>query len=279
MNTSSPPTPKLRADEWIGQLIEGRFEISRLLGAGSQALVFEATQHPIGRKVALKVLQPSSLQPEARASFEQRFFREAQLTSQINRASCDLILIIGDVIDAQGNEDQLRRCLQGLRATHHKLAIPGNWEYWGKVNMKRLQALYESLGIRFLNNDRFTFHWPGAPIRIVGLDDYLAGKPRYDLIQDPFDGPSLILSHCPGSADEIAPKLRSPALITSGHTHGGQVAPFGRSIITPPGSGRYVRGWYRPSGQCDLYVSVGLGNSGVPLRVGARPTVTILDIT
>jgi predicted MPP superfamily phosphohydrolase len=62
----------------------------------------------------------------------------------------------------------------------------------------------------------------------------------------------------------------------SGHTHGGQVAPFGIATILPPGCGRYVAGWYRDSGP-PMYVSRGIGTSLFPVRIGATPELVRID--
>ena len=49
------------------------------------------------------------------------------------------------------------------------------------------------------------------------------------------------MSHCPDSF-EYLPNF--PLVALSGHTHGGQIAPFGLRLILPPGSGNYAQGWY-----------------------------------
>jgi predicted MPP superfamily phosphohydrolase len=49
------------------------------------------------------------------------------------------------------------------------------------------------------------------------------------------------------------------------------VAPFGVATIMPKGCGRYVAGWYRDAGGPPLYVSRGIGTSGLPIRIGATP--------
>jgi hypothetical protein len=59
-------------------------------------------------------------------------------------------------------------------------------------------------------------------------------------------------------------------LLLAGHTHGGQVAPFGLALTLPSGSGRYVAGWYRDAGP-PMYVSRGIGTSLIPVRLGATP--------
>jgi predicted MPP superfamily phosphohydrolase len=66
-------------------------------------------------------------------------------------------------------------------------------------------------------------------------------------------------------------------LVLSGHTHGGQIAPFGITLVTPRGSGSYVKGWYHQEGH-SMYVMRGIGTTGVPLRIGATPELLVLDI-
>ena len=87
------------------------------------------------------------------------------------------------------------------------------------------------------------------------------------------------------AADGALPRaLRSRARHTTapftafaGHTHGGQIAPFGVALVTPPGSGAYVKGWYGAGGQ-RLYVSRGLGNSDIPFRIGSPPELALLTL-
>jgi hypothetical protein len=62
----------------------------------------------------------------------------------------------------------------------------------------------------------------------------------------------------------------------AGHTHGGQVAPFGIATVLPRGCGRYVAGWYREGGP-PLFVSRGIGTSSLPVRIGASPELARFD--
>ena len=65
----------------------------------------------------------------------------------------------------------------------------------------------------------------------------------------------------------------------SGHTHGGQVAIAGWAPVRPPGSGRYVRGWYDDGDGPPMYVSRGIGTVAMlPLRFGAVPEVTFFEM-
>jgi uncharacterized protein len=62
------------------------------------------------------------------------------------------------------------------------------------------------------------------------------------------------------------------------HVHGGQANLFGWAPFVPPGSGSYLRGWYR-DGNPPLYVSRGIGTSIVAARFNAVPEVAIFEIS
>ncbi len=161
-----------------------------------------------------------------------------------------------------------------------KFATLGNWEYQGLCNLTRLRQHYDRAGVRLLINATTRLDTGGAPVDLVGLDDWRAGSPDYDLLRRLPADPgvrTVVLSHCPVTFDSIQTVAARPVTALAGHTHGGQIAPFGVAIIVPDGSGRYVKGWYQAGGHT-LYVSRGLGNSGIPLRIGARPELALLTI-
>ena len=84
-------------------------------------------------------------------------------------------------------------------------------------------------------------------------------------------------SHCPALFDDLPVAPLTKAVMISGHTHGGQIAPFGKALVTPKGSGSYVHGRYQRHGHT-LFVTSGIGTSGVPLRIGAPPEILVLDL-
>ncbi|NBC01413.1 MAG: hypothetical protein GVY15_11225 [Bacteroidetes bacterium] len=67
-----------------------------------------------------------------------------------------------------------------------------------------------------------------------------------------------------------------PQAVLSGHTHGGQVQVLGWAPVRPPGSGRYVSGWYKES-EPHLFVSRGIGTSVFPVRLGASPELPLFE--
>jgi predicted MPP superfamily phosphohydrolase len=188
----------------------------------------------------------------------------------------DLIAIAGDCVES--SEDlPLLEALAPLRAPLGVWASMGNWDYRAG-SAQTLGAELRKQGIELLVNEAVE----RGPICLIGVDDWLVGSPDLALVREIAPrGPSILLSHCPAFFGEVTRALEpdpdARMVVLAGHTHGGQIAPFGFAPITPPGSGRYVAGWY-PAGSRRLYVSRGIGYSQIPIRIGARPEIAVLDL-
>ena len=83
--------------------------------------------------------------------------------------------------------------------------------------------------------------------------------------------------HCPEYADLIPDGVPPPDALLAGHTHGGQVRLPGWVPYTPPGSGRFVEGWYRDA-KVPMYVSRGIGTAVVQARFCCRPELPIFTL-
>ncbi|MGI9590965.1 MAG: metallophosphoesterase, partial [Myxococcota bacterium] len=84
--------------------------------------------------------------------------------------------------------------------------------------------------------------------------------------------PAVLLAHDPASF--AAARGQGIDLQLSGHTHGGQLWPFGWFVrlATP-----WVAGRYR-DGRAQLYVSRGTGFWGPPLRLGSPAEITEITL-
>ena len=51
-----PGSDSLNVDPLIGKVLAGRFTLNKLIARGGLGKVYEATQQPLGRTVALKIL-------------------------------------------------------------------------------------------------------------------------------------------------------------------------------------------------------------------------------
>jgi predicted MPP superfamily phosphohydrolase len=191
----------------------------------------------------------------------------------------DVILLTGDVIGDRHALPALEDFLKSLPEAI-KVAILGNWEHWSGTDLQQLSALYKRYQVRLLINECMPLVVNGVHLSLAGLDDYTAGKP--DLVgtlqQCTQGAPVIMAQHSPGMFDEApSPELGQIAYSLAGHTHGGQVAVGKHALFTPRGSGRYVAGSYQTAWS-DLYVSRGIGTSMIPLRIGARPEIVVLEL-
>jgi predicted MPP superfamily phosphohydrolase len=197
-----------------------------------------------------------------------------KVVSLANQQSPDIFVLAGDIIDESGNENMVEM-FETVEANFAKVAVLGNWEYFSKLDLSMLRKRYGSAGITLLVNSSIDL----PELTIVGLDDFLLGCPDYGILRHASSNgcPILAISHCPKEFIFMSSLSRVPMLTLSGHTHGGQIAPLGWAPFTPPGSGSYVRGWYR-NGKHSMYVMRGVGTTVIPIRIGARPELLVLDI-
>jgi len=234
------------------------------------------SDHAFGRGSTgdrLRILQVSDLHVHGIGTLER------QLLEQMHGSQADLIVLTGDAIDRAADLPALDTLLAEFPTEPRRIAILGNWEYRCGIGLRDLERTYERHGVELLVNRSVEFDNRGRIIRITGLDDIVEGRPDAAAsLADvrPLED-HLVLAHCPITRDSLnTPPGHTASLVLSGHTHGGQVAPFGMATILPRGCGRYVAGWYREGGP-PMYVSRGIGTSLLPVRIGATPELVVID--
>ncbi|MBL8013594.1 MAG: metallophosphoesterase [Candidatus Omnitrophica bacterium] len=202
-----------------------------------------------------------------------------KLAEDINKLKPDILCLTGDAVDRPRYLPVLDEYLGMIDRNIPKFSILGNWEYWGGVDLSALKETYEKYGWQLLVNESVICSLQEKSILITGLDDFIGGDPDIGsaLKQIPNHDFHVVLSHCPEFRDVLVnffPHFSSMDVVLSGHTHGGQVNLLGFIPVLPPGSGRYVKGWYKEKPPA-MYVSSGIGTSLLPLRMGVLPEVTV----
>ena len=95
-STEAVATPG--GDPLVGRTLNGRFSITEPIGIGGMGKVYKAMQAPLDRVVALKVLNPSF--PSTKdPGFQQRFLREASLTSKLRHPNTVTVIDYGQSDD------------------------------------------------------------------------------------------------------------------------------------------------------------------------------------
>jgi len=198
-----------------------------------------------------------------------------RIVDQVNALKPDLIAITGDLVD--GTVERLRDIvapIARLKARHGVFFVTGNHEYYSGVN--EWIAEIRRLGITVLRNERVSIGEGEASFDLVGVDDAHAHQfgfghgedvPRAVAGRDP-NREAVLLAHQPRSV--FAAAEHGIGLQLSGHTHGGQIWPFGYLVrLQQP----VVKGLAK-IGSVWLYVNSGTGYWGPPMRLGAPPEIT-----
>jgi len=206
--------------------------------------------------------------------------RFERLVEIVNAQRPDVVAIVGDLVD--GSVDELREDvapLADLVSEQGVFFVTGNHEYF--VDTRAWLRHLPTLGVDVLHNERVAIRRGTASVDLAGIDDRTAagsGVPGQGADLDAaLDGrndatPVVLLAHQPVMVEQA--RAAGVDLQLSGHTHGGQLWPFDYVIRLDQPS---VEGYSR-HGDTQLYVTSGAGYWGPPMRVGARPEVTVVEL-
>jgi predicted MPP superfamily phosphohydrolase len=224
--------------------------------------------------VGLRIIQVSDL--HLYAGLHPAARRTMDLVAE---AHPDITLLTGDLCEREAQLDNLAPLIAACRGRLATLAVMGNWEYAAGISPARLARTCEAAGAELLLNQARTLEVEEATLSIVGLDDPRAGHalPEQALRAVPSGATTVWTYHAPGYTDSIPGELPRPAFIAAGHTHGGQIRLPPIPALTPPGSGRFVAGWYRDT-FAPLYVSRGIGTAEIRARFLCPPEIPLFTL-
>lgn len=219
-----------------------------------------------------------------------------QLVDYVNSLHPDVIFFTGDVVNRTSSEiDPFVEALSRLQASDGVISILGNHDYgdyynWPSEEMKRqsfahLVEQQRRMGWKLLLNEHIIIDRGSDSLAVIGVEN--VGDPPFSVYGDlqqsyPDISDSLfkiLLTHNPAHWGlEIAGNPQANIGLTlSGHTHAMQIEVLGLS----PAAWRYKTwgGLYRDSGgEHPLYVNIGIGTVGMPMRLGATPEVTLFTL-
>jgi len=196
-----------------------------------------------------------------------------------NRMQVDLVAITGDLIGSADGVPHAVGLLSRLREDVPRLAVLGNHDHvHGKRSLEALLDGMVRLGIVVLRNDAVVVSSRRARLWVAGVDDGYSMRDDLGRVRARVRSaglPKILLSHYPDVAEQVRPGEFS--LVLAGHSHGGQIrAPVVAALASNlHARTRYLRGLYQVNGN-PLYVSAGLGVSGVPFRFLNVPELTTI---
>jgi predicted MPP superfamily phosphohydrolase len=224
----------------------------------------------------------------------QRFLNN--IIAKVNAIHPDIIFITGDLFDGMdANFIDLVKPLNRLNATRGVIFVTGNHETY--VGLNRALHVLKQTNIRVLNNavmdvdglEIIGVSYPGIHNKneIRGLEKARRSSSNH--------GPRILLFHTPTGIrlkdeDELGqhfstywipdtsfklPQELGVNLQLSGHSHAGQIIPFG--LLTKLVYKGYDYG-LRRDGEFSIYTTSGVGTWGPPMRTGNSPEIVVIRL-
>ncbi len=210
-----------------------------------------------------------------------------KIIEKVNLINPDIIVFTGDLIENDLNKNEkeiLTNSLKELDARLGKYAVGGNhdleYDYW--------QDIIEDGGFQNIEEKTaLIYDQAKKPILIYGLSPNLNNDqtPQQKLANfnksleenpDLKNTYKILLMHEPDFVDDF--DFQNFNLILAGHSHRGQIRlPFLGPLLLPKGATKYYDEFYQLE-KTKLYISSGIGNSQVNLRLFNRPSFNFYRI-
>ena len=199
-----------------------------------------------------------------------------------NQADVDLVAITGDFIGSSEGANPAVELLSALRTDVPRVAVLGNHDHvYGRRHLEVLLHGLRDLGIVVLNNEAMPVELSSGLLWVAGVDD------GYSLRDDlnaaigslgPDDFPRILLTHYAEVAERLRPAQAQLSL--AGHSHAGQIRVpiLATMMYNAHARTKYGKGLFMVNGN-PLYVTSGVGMSGIPMRFRNAPEVVMIRFT
>jgi uncharacterized protein len=215
------------------------------------------------------------------------FVRE--IIAKANEFEADIVALTGDYVTNSSRYVKPGiEVLSELRARIGLVAVLGNHDWWEGVDLIRKE--FKRIGVPLIDNSRLFISTNRRIVNrcrrglcIAGVGDQWEDAVDIDkaLQGVPEDMPRLLLSHNPDVAEDerlCVGKYRID-LMLAGHLHGGQVKlPIIGSPMLPSRMKKKYAGGLVAGPTCPVFISRGIGTSGVPVRYGCPPEIVVVDL-
>ncbi|MGH8233202.1 MAG: metallophosphoesterase [Rhodanobacteraceae bacterium] len=199
----------------------------------------------------------------------------AQMVRKLNALHVNLVLFAGDLTyDPPRN---LAATLSPLKKLDMPMyAVLGNHDVQlpGPPLANKIHRVLAGSQVHFIEHRVIDF----PTFRLAGMYDWWSGRDNAAFLRAlPHNKPLLVLMHQPHSLRAL--RGVDFALAIAGHTHGGQVyIPWlTDKLFMLIRDEKYVNGYYdTPTGK--LFVTPGVGVTGLPLRLDCPPTIDVLEL-
>lgn len=200
------------------------------------------------------------------------------LIAQCRKHPIDMIALTGDFLDRVKSKDTFLQYLEqivSLKPRYGVYAVFGNHDYVIEPHLPELKKEMEKRGCDVLINEHRTIQVDGKKVNIIGIDDHYSGHSNaakaYENVED---GINLVLTHDP----TVVLTMSSYPFdyLLSGHFHGGQILypkAYHLYKMSELPKRQIIKGLHYHDKKA-FYISEGLGQTGVNIRLRSRPEIT-----
>ncbi|WP_172369517.1 metallophosphoesterase [Sporosarcina jiandibaonis] len=208
----------------------------------------------------------------------------SHLYSILKNQHIDLIALTGDFLDRKRSIPKLLpylKVLNKLNPKHGTYAVFGNHDYvLQHPEFTKLKQLLEDNGCKTMINENDVLSINGERVNIIGIDDFSTNRSNIDKSFEGIkNGYNLVLTHDPNIVLNM--ENVSYDYLLSGHFHGGQIhwpKPYHLVKMGKLVRLNMIKGLHKHKGK-PFYISEGLGQTGVNIRFGSRPEITLHHLT
>lgn len=201
------------------------------------------------------------------------------LIDQCRGQQIDLIALTGDFLDQIESIDKFLSYLDHivqLKPRYGVYAVFGNHDYVIEPYLPQLKREMDKRGCHVLLNEHRTINIGDKKLNIIGIDDHYSGHSdvakAYKHVQD---GVNLVLTHDP---TVVLTMNQYPFdYLLSGHFHGGQILypkAYHLYRMSELPKKEMIKGLHFHNKKA-FYISEGLGQTGINIRLRSRPEITV----
>lgn len=176
----------------------------------------------------------------------------------------DVVFITGDLIDEMSVKQEDLKSINTIKVPIY--FIYGNHEHYMRKGF--VDELFKDLNMTILRNELVDL----GSIQIIGFDDRANITKELNKVNINSSKFSILLNHQPKGVELV--KNKGFDLMLSGHTHSGQIWPFGYLVRL---QFKYVSGFYNLD-NFYLNVNPGTGTWGPKMRLGTSNEVSIIEL-
>ncbi|AJC88999.1 metallophosphoesterase [Campylobacter lari] len=197
------------------------------------------------------------------------------LIDEVNALNADIIIIAGDLIDADIASMTYINLLENFKSKYGTYFVYGNHEYYNDINAisKKLKTLKNFKVLEDESIDFGDFTLSGTldlAAKRLGFKESNIEKIKTQINQEKVN---ILITHQPKYVKTY--DVSGFDLILSGHTHAGQIFPFSLLVYLEQG---FVYGLYKLSKDSLLYVSSGAGFWGPAVRFLAPSEIALIRL-